>query len=184
MFPTTLTLALLAALPGGGAGKVFLTQEEALRLAFPECTLERGTEVLSPAEETRVEKLAACTLDGRLVHPYVARREGVLVGTAYFDAHRVRTKNEVLMLVVGPDERLKRVEVLSFAEPLEYLPRASFYAQFRDRRLDNELGLGREVRGVVGATLSAEAATQAARRTLALHRVLGERVLPAPLAAR
>lgn len=182
-----LALALLLALApaaGGGAGRVFLTVDEALALAFPECSIERATEVLSEAEEARVERLAGGELDGRLVRPYRARKDGLLVGTAYFDAHKVRTKNEVLMLVVTPAERLARVEVLSFAEPPEYLPRASFYAQFAALRLDERLDLGRDVRGVAGATLSAEAATRAARRTLALHRVLAERPAPPPVAAR
>jgi hypothetical protein len=185
MLPASLALALLAAAaPGGGAGKVFLTVDEALKLAFPGCTIERTTEVLSVSEEARVETLAAAELEGRIVRPYLARKDGQLVGTAYFDAHRVRTKNEVLMLVVTPAERLARIEVLSFAEPLEYLPRASFYAQFKDHKLEGAHGehleLGREVRGVAGATLSAEAATLAARRTLALHRVLAERKPAAP----
>jgi hypothetical protein len=181
-----LALALLLALApaGGGAGRVFLTVDEALALAFPECVVERATEVLSAAEEARAEALAGGELDTRLVRPYVARKDGKLVGTAYFDAHRVRTKTEVLMLVVAPDERLRRVEVLSFAEPIEYLPRAGFYAQFAAKGLDERLALGRDVRGVAGATLSAEAATRAARRTLALHRVLAERRIAPPVAAR
>ena len=184
MLAATLLLAALAgtgASGSGGAGKVFLTVEEALTLAFPECAIERRTEVLSEGEEARVEELAGAELASRIVRPYVAYKDGKLVGTAYFDAHRVRTKNEVLMLVVGPDERLQRIEVLSFAEPLEYLPKASFYAQFRARRLERDLDLERDIRGVAGATLSAEAATHAARRVLALSRVLGERPhLPAP----
>jgi hypothetical protein len=183
---SALAALLLLSVPSaaGGSGKVFLTVDEALSLAFPGCTIERATEVLTAAEEERVEALAGAQLDTRLVRPYVARKDGAWVGTAYFDAHRVRTKNEVLMLVVGPGERLARIEVLSFAEPLEYLPRAGFYAQFANKRLDERLGLGRDVRGVAGATLSAEAATNAARRTLALHRVLAERRSPTALVAR
>lgn len=185
MFALTLALTLLTApaAPSGGSGKVFLTVEEALKLAFPDCQVVRSTEVLSEDEEERVEALAGAELDVRLVRPYAAWKDGKLVGTAYFDAHRVRTKNEVLMLVVTPEERLKRVEVLSFAEPLEYLPRGPFYTQFKDKRLDERLDLQRDIRGVSGATLSAEATTRAARRTLALHRVLAERRSP-PVATR
>jgi|RhiMethySRZTD1v2_1073278.scaffolds.fasta_scaffold486474_2 hypothetical protein len=154
-------------------GKTFLTVEEALELAFPGCKIERRTEYLDEREGKRVEELAHLELASRVVRPYVALREGAPVGTAYFDAHRVRTKNEVLMLVVGLDGRLTRVEVLSFAEPIEYLPRPSFYAQFARKQLSDDLE--RDIRGVAGATLSSKAATEAARRVLAVHRVLGER---------
>lgn len=160
---------------GEGAGKVFLSLDEALALAFPECEIERGTEYLSEPELERAKVLARHALPSPVARPYVARKQGKLVGTAYFDVHRVRTKNEVLMLVVAPDGRLARVEVLAFGEPLEYLPRGPFYAQFAGKRLDDELDTKRSIRGVSGATLSAEAATAAARRTLALHRVLSER---------
>jgi len=189
----TLLLALLVApLPGapvaspagsgpqpraGGAGS-FLTVEEALELAFPGCEVERQTAYLDRAQARAVERLARSELASRVVRPYVARREGRLVGTAYFDAHRVRSKNEVLMLVVAPDGSLARVEVLAFAEPPEYLPRGAFYAQFAGRVLDDRLELDRGLRGVAGATLSARAATAAARRTLALHRVLRDGVPP------
>lgn len=184
MLAALLAFCVLAA-PQSGPGKVYLTPDEALALAFPECVIERRTEYFTKDEQKRVEALAHAELDGRVVRPYVATKDGKLVGTAYFDAHRVRTKNEVLMLVVGPDERLKRVEVLSFAEPLEYLPKPAFYAQFAGKKLGDELAVGRDVRGVAGATLSANATGGAARRALAVHRVLAERAAaPAVLATR
>jgi len=179
MLSLLLTLCLVAP---QGAGKVLLTPDEALALAFPGCTIERRTEYLDKGEAKRVEGLAKAELEGRVVRPYVATKDGKLVGTAYFDAHEVRTKSEVLMLVVAPDERLKRIEVLSFAEPQEYLPKSAFYAQLCGKKLGDELTVGRDVRGIAGATLSANAATGAVRRTLALHRVLAERSA-APLTA-
>jgi len=174
-----LLLCCLAATPQG-EGKTFLTVEEALALAFPECSIERRTCYLTPEEQKEVEELARAPLAARVVRPYVATRDGHLVGTAYFDAHEVRTKKEVLMLVVGPDQRLARVEVLAFAEPIEYLPRPAFYAQFARRGLDDELAVERGIRGVAGATLSARAATTAARRVLAFERVLGQRAAQPP----
>lgn len=174
MLSLVFTLLALCA-PAVGGGKAFLTVDEALELAFPDCKVERQTEFLSEEEEKRIEALAGSPLPSRIARPYLARRKGKIVGTAYFDAHRVRTKKEVLMLVVGPDERLRRVEVLAFAEPLEYLPKGSFYAQFVGQALEEGLELERDIRGIAGATLSAGAATAAARRTLAIHRILRER---------
>jgi hypothetical protein len=160
---------------GAASGATYLTVDEALELAFPDCEIERRTLYLSAAEEARARELARVPLEARIVRPYVASCEGKLVGTAYFDNHRVRTKNEVLMFVVAPDGRLRRTELLSFAEPVEYVPRPAFYAQFQGRKLDDELALERGIRGVSGATLTARASTDAARRVLALHAVLQER---------
>lgn len=157
-----------------GGGKVFLTLDEALKLAFPDCEVSKTTTYLDEAQRKRAEKLAKGKIERGVVHAYVARKEGKLVGTAYFDAHEVRTKKEVLMFVVTPKDTIRRVELLSFAEPLEYVPNGKWYAQFLGRALDDELSLKRGIRGVSGATLTARATTEAARRALALHAVVGE----------
>ena len=153
--------------------KVFLTQEEALRLAFPDATVERRTAFLTEAQQREAQKLSGDDeLPGALVSFYVARKDGREIGTAYFDTHVVRTMPETVMVVVDPSGALARVEVLSFSEPEEYLPRPRWYAQFPGKPLDAELSVKRGVRPVVGATLTARATTAAARRVLALHRVL------------
>ena len=96
-----------------------------------------------------------------IVHPYVATREGEVVGTAYFDTHVVRTLAETVMVTVDRDGRVGRVEVLSFDEPPDYLPREPWYRQFDGRALDAELELRRSIRPVSGATLTARATTDA-----------------------
>jgi len=89
--------------------------------------------------------------------------------------HVVRTETETLMILVGAAGAIARIEVLSFTEPEEYLPREHWYGQFPGKRLDDELAVKRGIRPVSGATLTARATTQAARRILALHQVLRQR---------
>ena len=177
-----LALLLFGLLPSlaNANGSTHLTKAEALELAFPKCELERGTVYLTKEQLKRGARLAGFDLEVGIVHPYIARRDGKLVGTAWFDVHRVRSKKEVLMIVVTPEHRIGRIEVLAFAEPDEYLPRASWYGQFPGRRLDKDLELGRAIKGITGATLSARATTRAARRVLALHEVVYPLPDPAP----
>ena len=182
---TLLLLLLLAAAPTAAhastaarpapaaVGRIFLKVHEALELAFPGCDVERGTVYLTVKQRERVERLAGSKLGSGIVHPYVALRGGKLVGTAFVDVHKVRTLRESLFIVVSPEGRVQRLEVLAFAEPLDYLPRGNWFGQFKGKRLDDELNLDRGIRGVTGATLSARATTHAVRRTLALHQLLG-----------
>lgn len=149
-----------------------MTVDEALALAFPECDVERTTAYLDADSRRRVAELADQAFDSGVAFPYVASRDGVHVGTAYFDTHRVRTAGETLMVVVDPRGRIERIEILAFGEPLDYVPRDTWYAQFEHRKLDSELRLKRAIRPVAGATLTARATTDAARRVLALHQVL------------
>ena len=165
-----LTLVLIAAVPadpprGSSRGKVFLTKEEALALAFQDCEVTRSTVALRPEHKKRVGELAGAKFTKGLVFPYVAKRDGKLVGTAYFDVHKVRTLRETVMIVVDPEGRIQRIEILAFGEPQQYKPRAKWYAQFVGQKLDKQLSLKRGIKGVTGATLTARATTNAARQT-------------------
>jgi hypothetical protein len=156
----------------GGGGRVDLTVDEALALVFGDAEIERGTVYLTEEQRKQAEELAGCELASGIARPYTARKDGKLLGTAWIDTHRVRTLRQSLLVVVGPDQRVARVELLAFAEPEEYAPRARWYAQFSGRKLDDELSTRRAIRGVSGATLTARATTSAVRRALALQRVV------------
>jgi hypothetical protein len=170
---SALVSATLAAPPAARA-RVLVTVEEALALAFPGAEVERRTVFLTEAQRARAAELAGQPPASSVVHPYVATRDGAVVGTAYFDTHVVRTLAETVMVTVDRDGRVGRVEVLSFDEPPDYLPREPWYRQFDGRALDAELELRRSIRPVSGATLTARATTDAVRRALALHRALAD----------
>jgi Na+-translocating ferredoxin:NAD+ oxidoreductase RnfG subunit len=153
--------------------KVFLTPDEALRLAFPGAAIERHTAYLTEAQQKAEQKLSGdAERPSGLATFYTGTKDGSLLGTAYFDTHTVRTMPETIMVVVDPKGAIARIEVLSFSEPEEYLPKAHWYEQFQGKPLDDELSMKRGIRAVTGATLTARATTEAARRVLALHRVL------------
>lgn len=167
-----LAAAGVCSLPAPAFGKVFLTQDEALALAFPECEVERRTVYLTADQKRRAGELAGTEIESELVYAYRSSCDGESAGTAYFDTHRVRTLPEVLMIVVDPDGRVARVEILSFLEPEDYIPRDTWYRQLLGKRLDDELELHRSIRNMTGATLTARATTEAVRRVLALHSVI------------
>ena len=150
-----------------------MTVDEALRLAFPGCEVARRTAWLTPAQVRQAKDLSGVDVPSALVTWYEARRNGQPAGTAWFDTHRVRTLPETLMVVVDPQGRVARLEVISFREPEEYMPKGGWYAQFLGRRLDPDLALKRGIHPVTGATLTARATASAVRRVLALHQVIG-----------
>lgn len=108
----------------------------------------------------------------RVVTYYVGRGGDSLLGVAYFDAHRVRTLNEVLMIVVLPDGAIAHIEVLLFAEPPEYRPPRGWLQRIEGRTLTDELSLRGAIVNMSGATLTARAVVEASRRTLAYHQVI------------
>jgi hypothetical protein len=64
------------------------------------------------------------------------------------------------------------VEAVAFREPAEYMAKEAWVRQFEGKGLDSQLSLKGEIHPLSGATLTAHAMTDAARRCLALHQVL------------
>jgi len=154
----------------------FLSLAEALELAFPECEFQRESVFLTKEQVVKAEKLAGGKIESRLLLRFTATRkkageEPKLAGWAYVDTHKVRAKRETLLILVNPDDSIRRIEVLAFAEPLEYLPRANWYAQFLDKKLDKDLRIKRDIKNVSGATLTADATTRSVRRVLSVHQI-------------
>jgi Na+-translocating ferredoxin:NAD+ oxidoreductase RnfG subunit len=168
-------LAGVALLGASGASAQGLTQDEALRLAFPPpASVERRTAFLSDAQFDSARVLAGKGVEvgQRIVTYYVGRQADSAVGVAYFDSHRVRTLNEVVMVVVTPAGAIRQIEILRFAEPPEYKATEPWLAQFGGQPLDPRLSLKGGVANLTGATLTSNAVVACARRVLALHAMI------------
>ena len=162
---------LLAAAPA--AAEVFLSQREALALAFPDAErIEKKNVLLDDAQAAAVEQLSGAPLESRLVTLHLGFRGGALLGYALIDIHTVRTLQEAFMVVLTPEGRVASLRRLAFYEPSEYKPPARFLAQFDARALEPELRLGGAIHGIAGSSLSARAVTTGVRRSLALYQVL------------
>lgn len=148
------------------------TASAAVALAWPGAALQRREHYLSEVQAREVRARAGTDLQGLWWVAYEARKDGVLIGVAFFDTHRVRTLNGTAMVAVNADGSLRRVEVVAFQEPQEYLPKAAWVRQLEGRRLDPEFSLNRGIRPLSGATLTAHALVDASRRGLALQQVL------------
>lgn len=168
-----LTLAMVCiAFAGRASAQELLQPKEALALAFPKAQIERTSICLSREQRKIVEKLAGHELTSSRVRPYLAKVDGKLVGTAYFDTRKVRTKAQTLMIAIGPEGTVQRIEVLRFDEPREYRASAKWMAQLPGKSLSSTLKIKGEIRNLTGATLTARATVNAVREALAIHQVL------------
>jgi len=166
----TIALALLTA--PSSLARVYLTQDQALALAFPApASVQRRTLYLDAAQAARAGREAGGAVETRVVPYYVGTAEGRPVGYAYFDTHLVRTLPETIMVLLAADGRIRRIDILSFDEPEDYKPTERWLQQFPGRGPGDELSLNGGIHALTGATLSARAVTQAARRVVALHRL-------------
>jgi len=153
---------------------VFLTHKEALALAFPKCEIKRTTAFLKKEQLKAIAKAAKTPFKSTVVYPYIASKKGKLIGTAYFDTHLVRTLKETVMVVIDAQGKISRIEVLAFGEPKQFIPSKKWYLQIVGSRLNPKLKLNAKVRNMTGATLTARATVDCARRVLALHAELNK----------
>lgn len=167
-----LAVAALLLVPAAVRARVLLTQKDALALAFPDGRFERRTAFLTDAQAEAAAKAAGSELASKVWTYYLGTSTGAPAATAYFESHKVRTMNEAFMAVVNADGTLRSVEILSFAEPDEYLAPKAWLKQFEGKPLDEELYLRRGLRNIAGASITSDAVTRGVRRVLAVHRVL------------
>ena len=172
-----LLFVLLA--PVTARATVFMTQQQALASAFPpNAKVERQTFFLTNDQVKQIRTKSGAEEVGQLVVRYVGKdASGAILGYAYFDAHRVRTLPESIMIVVSPANAIVRIEILAFNEPSDYLPKRRWLDQLHTHKLNDDLAVNRAIRPISGASLSGRAIVGASRRVLATHEVLA---LPAP----
>ena len=155
------------------SARVLMTQEQALASAFPAGTkVTREKFFLTPQQLAEARRESGVDFNDQLIIRYAGTREGKIVGWAYFDSHRVRTLPETVMIVVTPDAKIDRIDILSFDEPTDYFPKRRWLDQLLGRKLDPELSLNGAVRPISGASLTGRAIVNASRKVLALHHVL------------
>lgn len=151
-----------------------ISREEALASAFPGAAIEESRVYLTEEQAERIEEEARGSLSTRIYARYVASRDGDVVGRAYVDTHVVRTKRESLLILLTPEGQIRRIEVTAFLEPREYLPPGRWLAQYDGEGLSDSLEIDRAIRPIAGATLTTHAVNAAARRVLALDRLLAD----------
>ncbi|HEX2120820.1 MAG TPA: FMN-binding protein [Thermoanaerobaculia bacterium] len=167
-------LIALCAVALAAQARVFMTQQQALASAFPAGTrVERQSVFLTPQQLAAARKESGVEFKDQLIVRYVGTAADRVVGYAYFDTHRVRTLPETVMIVVTPDAKIEKIDILSFDEPPDYFPKPRWLEQFRGRRLDDDLSLKRSIRPISGASLTGRAFVNASRKILALHRAIG-----------
>lgn len=163
---------VVLAVARGGSAEVYLAKDEALAIAFPEgTTVEKRTAFLTDAQVAQA-KAAGVVLDSKMFTYYRGKRGSELIGYAVMDSHVVRTLPEAFMAVLRPDGSIDRVVMLAFYEPPEYAPKGNWLGQFQGKRADSGFRLGRDVHGITGATLTANAIATGLRKIEALYGIV------------
>ena len=168
---------LVSSLVASSAARTIETRDAALGRVFgPDARFEPRTVYLTTAQADSVQALSGARFETPRFTYWRALRGDSLLGLAFLETAVVRTMPATWLVAVTPAGAVRTVEILAFHEPEDYMPRRRWLDRLVGKRLSKRLRPGGDVDGITGATLSARAACDAVRRTLAITRILeGER---------
>lgn len=152
-------------------GRVYNTLPRALKSTFMSADkVKRKTFYLTSDQLAKARKLNnGRKIKAGIIHQYRVIKDGGITGYVYLDSHRVRTFKETLFIALNKDGTVKRIEVLSFAEPPEYIPGRDWFNRFNGKGLE-VVRTGDHLPVITGSTLSTEAVQRAVTRVIAIHR--------------
>lgn len=137
---------------------------------YPQCSLKKESVFIDKNERELIEQKTGYKLHSRLSLRYRGLCNNKKI-TLYVDSHIVRTLNETLVIEVTEDAKINQIKVASFMEPQEYIPPKKWIDQFNKKTLASEMRVRKDIDGLSGATLSANAIAKAAKRILAIHEI-------------
>jgi len=148
--------------------RVYLTEEQAVRLTFPKSEkVVKETQVLSDDQLQKVEKGLRFRLGSRSVTVYRGESSGETDGYAMV-ANEIG-KDQFITFIVGirPDFKVQRVALMVFRESRGWeVEDPRFTDQFHGKSGKDRLLISSDIEGVTGATLSSRAFCRGTKKAL------------------
>jgi hypothetical protein len=165
---------LAAGIPWVEAATVYLKPAEALKIHFRDSeSIVSERKSLTPSQRLEVERRLGSKIERGEWTFYVAKTGPKVDGYAVLDHEIGRMEPITFMTFLDTDGTVRSVEVLVYRETQGGEVRERrFLAQFEKKGPGEPLKVGRDIRNISGATLSARAIALGVRRTLAVWNVL------------
>jgi electron transport complex protein RnfG len=152
--------------------KLLLSPFDAMKANFgDDVEIVKKNILLSNNQAKALVEQAQTKIDTKIYRIFHAKKDGNILGYGILVLHKVRSNKTAILSIITPDGVLKCIEVIAFNEPMEYIPSANWIKVLENQTLSPRLNLGKDIPTVTGSTLSARAATKAARIALALFNV-------------
>lgn len=147
--------------------------EKILNEIYPNSKIEIKNIVLSETQKNKVKELSGVEIESKLVTFYLVKFNDQVKFYGFVDVHIVRTLPEVVLYVLNERGEIELIQILSFKEPPEYKADDNWLKYLKGKTLGkNLLRLRRDVPNMTGATLTAKAITDNARKIIALWKVI------------
>lgn len=150
---------------------LLIKPDEVLRENFSKAKIIKKNILLTKSQVRLVQSMSKVKLPHFIFTIYIAKENGKTIGYALLHSHKVRTKNEVVLVTFDKNCNVKDVETIAFYEPPEYIPSDKWRLNFIDKNKENLPVLRRNIPNITGVTLSARVLIDAVRQSIAICEV-------------
>lgn len=150
--------------------KVFLTNEEALELAFPDSEIVKEQKIfLSDSDKKELKKLLGYTLQKTTFSFYIGITSETINGYAIIDDEKGESKEIKFITTISPDGKVKDVAIMVYHEKYGLgITKQKFLKQFRNKTSKDPLKISKDIKKVTGATYPSYAIATGVKRALIL----------------
>ncbi len=152
------------------AEQMFLSEEAALKLAFPSCgSVGRTVHVFTRGQKQNIEARLGWAIPESSVTIYHCGTQNEDQGRAVIAEEIGKFKPITFMVKVGAAGRVERVDIMVYRESVgAEVRRERFTRQFRGKTAQDPLRLNRDILNITGATMSVQAMTAGVKKALAI----------------
>ncbi len=161
-------------LPVWAQQRVYLTEEQALKLVFPKADrILAEDKELSEAQAVAIEQRLRYRLASRRQRVYRAESSGQTTGYAMI-VNEVGKEQFITFIVgINPDFKVRRVALMVFRESRGgEVQDTRFANQFKGKSDKDPIAIGVDVIGITGATLSSRAFCRGVKKALLICETL------------
>ena len=150
--------------------QVYLTEEQALALVFPECNEIATDEFIMTAEEKlNLEKILGRRLYEEGFKVYIGKNMGVIQGYAIITEEIGKFHPFTFIVGVKPDGEINNIAVLVYRESRGgEIGRKRFLYQFIGKSFKDPIRINKDIINVTGATMSVQFMCSGVRKVLAV----------------
>jgi len=151
----------------------FENYESELKQIFQTEDIDVKIFILKIEQVKEIEKLSGVSCNFRFVSFYIAKKKEKIIGYGYIDTHIIRGHPEIVLYAINPSGEIEHIRILHSEEPPEHSIDEKWLRIFKGKSIEkDQIRLRKDIPNITGATLSAKAITDNARKVLAIWKIL------------
>lgn len=150
--------------------KVLISPFEAMQENFgKKSTITKKNILLKNIQAKNIQDISKIKLKSKIFKVFKAMDSDKIMGYGIIVNKKVRSKNAVVLYMINNNDILVSIEIISFNEPMEYIPSNTWQEQFKSISTSNQLRLNKDIPTISGATLSARSIVNGSKIAFAFY---------------